>query len=70
MTTTATPLTTPPDLGRSSYPKRPSVAEKAVLTRHFLQHKMAEYEKLREESEALQLEPDFHSADTNSRING
>ena len=32
------------------------VAEKAVLTRRFLQRKMAEYEKLREEIEALQLE--------------
>jgi EPS-associated MarR family transcriptional regulator len=30
------------------------VAEKAVLTRRFLQRKMAEYEKLREEIEALQ----------------
>ena len=32
------------------------VAEKAVLTRRFLQRKMVEYEKLREEIEALQLE--------------
>ena len=32
------------------------VAEKAVLTRRFLQRKMAEYEKLRGEIEALQLE--------------
>ena len=32
------------------------MAEKAVLTRRFLQRKMAEYEKLREEIEALQLE--------------
>lgn len=32
------------------------LAEKAVLTRRFLQRKMAEYEKLREEIEALQLE--------------
>lgn len=32
------------------------VAEKAALTRRFLQRKMAEYEKLREEIEALQLE--------------
>jgi EPS-associated MarR family transcriptional regulator len=34
------------------------VAEKAVLTRRFLQRKMAEYEKLRGEIEALQLETD------------
>ena len=34
------------------------VAEKAVLTQRFLQRKMAEYEKLREEIEALQLEAD------------
>ena len=33
-----------------------SVAEKAVLTRRFLQRKMTEYEKLRGEIEALQLE--------------
>ena len=32
------------------------VTEKAVLTRRFLQRKMAEYEKLRGEIEALQLE--------------
>ena len=32
------------------------VAEKAALTRRFLQRKMAEYEKLRGEIEALQLE--------------
>ena len=32
------------------------VAEKAVLTRRFLQRKMAEYEKLQGEIEALQLE--------------
>ena len=32
------------------------VAEKAVLTRRFLQRKMVEYEKLRGEIEALQLE--------------
>lgn len=30
--------------------------EKAALTKRFLQRKMAEYEKLREEIEALQLE--------------
>jgi EPS-associated MarR family transcriptional regulator len=34
------------------------VAEKAVLTRRFLQRKMAEYERLRGEIEALQLEAD------------
>ena len=32
------------------------MAEKAALTRRFLQRKMAEYDKLREEIEALQLE--------------
>jgi hypothetical protein len=32
------------------------VAEKGALTRRFLQRRMAEYEKLREEIEALQLE--------------
>ena len=34
------------------------VAEKAVLTRRFLQRKMAEYEKLRGEIEELQLDAD------------
>jgi EPS-associated MarR family transcriptional regulator len=34
------------------------VAEKAVLTRRFLQRKMAEYEKLRGDIEALQLKAD------------
>ena len=34
------------------------VAEKSALTRRFLQRKMAEYEKLRGEIEALQLEAD------------
>jgi EPS-associated MarR family transcriptional regulator len=34
------------------------VAEKAVLTRRFLQRKMSEYEELREEIVALQLEAD------------
>ena len=34
------------------------VAEKTALTRRFLQRKMAEYEKLREEIEALQREAD------------
>lgn len=37
------------------------VAEKAVLTKRFLQRKMAEYEKLRGEIEALQLEADQSS---------
>ena len=32
------------------------VAEKAALTRRFLQHKMAEYDKLRREIELFQLE--------------
>ena len=32
------------------------VAEKAALTRRFLQRKMTEYEKLREEIEALQMD--------------
>ena len=32
------------------------MAEKAALTKRFLQRKMTEYEKLREEIEALQLE--------------
>ena len=45
------------------------VAEKAVLTRRFLQHKMVEYEKLREEIEALQLEaePDGPTLNTSKR---
>ncbi len=34
------------------------VAEKAVLTKRFLQRKMAEYEKLRREIEAMQFEAD------------
>jgi EPS-associated MarR family transcriptional regulator len=34
------------------------VAENAALTKRFLQRKMAEYEKLRKEIEALQLEAD------------
>ena len=40
------------------------VAEKAVLTRRFLQRKMVEYDKLREEIEALHLETDEPSATT------
>ena len=45
------------------------VAEKALLTRRFLQHKMVEYEKLREEIEALQLEaePDGPTLNTSKR---
>lgn len=45
------------------------VAEKAVLTRRFLQRKMAEYEKLRGEIEALQLEaePDAATQNTSKR---
>ena len=35
------------------------VAEKAVLTRRFLQRKISEYERLREEIESLQLEADL-----------
>ena len=38
------------------------VAEKAALTRRFLQRKLAEYEKLREEIEALQRDEDQSSA--------
>jgi hypothetical protein len=34
------------------------LSEKAVLTQRFLQRKMAEYEKLQGEIEALQLEAD------------
>jgi EPS-associated MarR family transcriptional regulator len=37
------------------------VAEKAELTRRFLQRKLAEYEKLREDIEALQLDADPQS---------
>jgi len=44
------------------------MAEKAALTKRFLQRKMAEYEKLRGEIEALQLEPDSHDTDTSSKI--
>lgn len=45
------------------------VAEKAVLTRRFLRRKMVEYEKLREEIEALQLEaePDASTPNTSKR---
>ena len=43
------------------------VAEKAALTRRFLQRKMAEYEKLREEIEALPLEADQPSQSTSAQ---
>jgi EPS-associated MarR family transcriptional regulator len=45
------------------------VAEKAVLTRRFLQRKVAEYEKLRDEIEALRLEakPDAATPNTSKR---
>ncbi len=45
------------------------VAEKAVLTRRFLQRKMVEYEKLREEIGALQIEaePDASTQNTSKR---
>jgi EPS-associated MarR family transcriptional regulator len=39
------------------------VAEKAALTKRFLQRKMAEYEKLRGEVEALQGEADLPTHD-------
>jgi EPS-associated MarR family transcriptional regulator len=38
------------------------MAEKAALTRRFLQRKMAEYEKLREEIEALQADTEKTNA--------
>ena len=43
------------------------VAEKAVLTRRFLQRKVAEYEKLRCEIEALQFETNSTSQSTSVR---
>jgi EPS-associated MarR family transcriptional regulator len=46
------------------------VAEKAVLTRRFLQRKMAEYEKLRGEIEALQLEAEPNAALPNTSKRG
>ena len=46
------------------------VAEKAVLTRRFLQRKMAEYEKLRGEIEALQLEAEPDAATPNTSKHG
>ena len=45
------------------------VAEKAVLTRRFLQRKMAEYEKLRGEIEALQREADQSSPAEKAKSN-
>jgi len=41
------------------------VAEKAALTKRFLQRKMAEYEKLRGEIDALQLEAEPEAATPN-----
>lgn len=38
------------------------VYEKAALTRRFLQRKMSEYEKLREEIEALQLDAEHSNS--------
>ncbi len=46
------------------------VAEKAALTRQFLQRKMAEYEKLREEIEALQLEAEPNPSTPNTSKRG
>lgn len=43
------------------------VAEKVVLTRRFLQRKMAEYEKLRVEIEALQRETDQQTPATSAK---
>jgi EPS-associated MarR family transcriptional regulator len=45
------------------------VAEKAALTKRFLQRKMAEYEKLRGEIEALQLEADQPTPATPAKPN-
>ena len=59
-----------PDKSSYAYLLTPTgVAEKAVLTRRFLQRKMTEYEKLREEIEALQLEaePDGSTPNTSKR---
>ena len=63
-------FSTTPDKLSYAYLLTPTgVAEKAVLTRRFLQRKMAEYEKLRGEIEALQLEvaPMASVPDTNKR---
>ena len=43
------------------------VAEKAALTKRFLQRKMAEYEELREEIVALQLEADQSSQSASAK---
>ncbi len=52
-----------PDKLRYAYLLTPTgMAEKAVLTRRFLQRKMVEHEKLRSEIEALQFEADQQSA--------
>jgi EPS-associated MarR family transcriptional regulator len=57
-----------PDKMRYAYLLTPTgLAEKAALTRRFLQRKMAEYEKLREEIEALQLEADQPSQSTSTQ---
>jgi len=59
-----------PDKLSYAYLLKPTgVAEKAVLTRGFLQRKMAEYEKLRGEIEGLELEagPDTATPNTNKR---
>ncbi len=46
------------------------VAEKAVLTRRFVQRKMAEYEKLHEEIDALQLEDEQVASTPNTSKRG
>ena len=45
------------------------IVEKAALTRRFLQRKMTEYEKLRDEMEALQLEADQPTPSTTGKSN-
>jgi EPS-associated MarR family transcriptional regulator len=45
------------------------IVEKAALTRRFLQRKMTEYEKLRDEMEALQLEADQPTPSTTAKSN-
>ncbi len=52
----ATSAKSPDKLGYAYLLTPTGVAEKSALTRRFLQRKMAEYEKLRGEIEALQLE--------------
>jgi len=44
------------------------VAEKAALTRRFLQRKMAEYEKLRGEIEALKLEEEIKACTPTQKL--